>query len=78
MVSIKVDQAKIEVIKNIPTPKYQKVVGNFHGHVSDYHIFIAHFTKVASPIFTLISKDAKFKWITQCQTTFGVLKEKLA
>jgi hypothetical protein len=55
---IKVDPTKIEVISNLPIPKTQKYVHNFLGHVGYYHHFIENFTKIASPMFSLLSKDA--------------------
>ena len=37
---IKVDHAKIEVIVGLPSPKTQKEVRRFMGHVGYYHRFI--------------------------------------
>jgi hypothetical protein len=54
---IKVDPAKIEVIVNLPSPKTQKDVRRFLGHAGYYRRFIENFTKVASPMFKLLTKD---------------------
>jgi hypothetical protein len=54
---IKVDPAKIEVIINLPSPKTQKYVRSFLGHASYYCRFIEKFTKIASPMFKLLTKD---------------------
>jgi len=54
---IKVDPAKIEVIVNLPSLKTQKVVRRFLGHAGYYRRFIENFTKVASPMFKLLTKD---------------------
>jgi hypothetical protein len=36
-----------------------------------------NFTKIASPLFLLLSKTTKLCWTTQCQIAFEALKEKL-
>ena len=74
---IKVDLAKIEVIVDIPSPKNQKEVRIFLGHVGYYRLFIENFTKIATPMFKLLMKDAEFQWIESCRSAFEVLKAKL-
>jgi hypothetical protein len=74
---IKVDPTKIEVISNLPVPKTQKDVRSFLGHVGYYRRFIENFTKIASPLFKLLTKDNEFFWNIPCQTAFETLKEKL-
>jgi hypothetical protein len=46
---IQVDPSKIQVIKNLPTPKTQTEVRSFLGHARYYKIFIKNFSKIASP-----------------------------
>ena len=55
---IKVDLTKIEVIVDLPAPKTQKEVRRFLGHASYYRQFIENFTKIASPLFSLLRKDS--------------------
>lgn len=74
---IKVDPAKIEVIINLPTPQSQKNVRSFLGHVGYYKIFIENFTKIATPMFKLLTKDVNFYWDASYQVAFDTLKEKL-
>lgn len=57
---IKVDFAKIEVIVNHVVRKTQKEVRSFLGHVGYYHCFIEHFTKITSPLFSILVKDTNF------------------
>ena len=64
---IKVDPAKIEVILKIPTLKTLKEVRSFLGHVRYYRIFIKYFSKIASPLFSLLMKDAEFVWTWKCE-----------
>ena len=54
---IQVDPSKIKVIENIPTLATQKEVQSFLGHVGYYRRFIENFSKLASPLFSLLMKD---------------------
>ena len=64
---IQVDPSKIRVIENIPTPRTQKEVHSFLGHVGYYRIFIENFSKLTSHLFTLLMKDVQFDWNNSCQ-----------
>ena len=75
---IKVDPAKIEVIVNLPSPKTQKDVRIFLGNAGYYRRFIENFTKVASPMFKLLTKDTKLYWDDNFQSAIEDLKEKLS
>ena len=59
-IGIKVDPTKIEVISKLPPPQTQKDVRSFLGHARYYRRFIENFTKIATPLFKLITKDAHF------------------
>ena len=75
---IQVDPSKIKVIKDIPTPSNQKEVRSFLGHAGYYRRFIEKFSKLASPLFSLLMKEAQFVWSKACQTAFNELKERLS
>ena len=64
--SIQLDPTKIKVISNIPIPGSQKEVRGFLGHAGYYRRFIENFSKLASPLFTLLMKDAQFVWTDAC------------
>ena len=51
---IKVDPAKIKVIVGLPSPKTQKEVRSFLGHVGYYCRFIENFTKIVARMFRLL------------------------
>ena len=57
---IKVNPAKIELIVGLPSPKTQKGVRSFLGHVGYYCRFIENFTKIAALMFKFLTKDAEF------------------
>ena len=77
-IGTKVDPTKIEVISKLPPPQTQKDVRSFLGHVGYYRRFVENFTKIATPMFKLFTKDAIFSWDSQCQDAFEILKEKLS
>ena len=55
---IKVEPTKIEVIVGPPSPKTQKEVRIFLGHAGYYRCFFENFTKIAAPMFNLLTKDS--------------------
>ena len=73
-VGIQVDTAKIKVIMNIHVPRTHKEVHNFLRPVGYYINFIKIFSKLASPLFTLLKKDAEFSWTDACEIAFAELK----
>ena len=64
----------MQVIQTLPTPKTQTDVRSFLGHAGYYRRFIKDFSKIASPLFVLLMKNAKFKWTDGCQKAFNELK----
>jgi hypothetical protein len=75
---IQVDPSKIQVIKDLPTPKTQTEVRSFLGHARYYRRFIKKNSKIASPLFVLLMKNVEFKWTNSCQATFNTLKHQLS
>ena len=57
---IQVDPTKIKVIVGLPYPKNQKEVIRFLGHAGYYRYFIENLTKIAAPMFKLLTKDPEF------------------
>ena len=51
---------------------------SFLGHAEYYRRFIENFSKLASPLFSLLMKDVQFVWNEACHTVFVKLKEKLS
>ena len=72
------DPAKIEIISKLPSPQTQREVRSFLGHAGYYRRFIENFTKIATSMFKLLTKDADFQWDTPCQEAFDTLKAKLS
>ena len=72
-----VDPAKIQLIVNLSKPNNKKDVRIFLAYASYHRRFIEHFSKIALPLFKLLSKDIHFHWDTNCQVAFHKLKDKL-
>ena len=75
---IQVHPAKVQVIQTLPIPKTQTDVRSFLGHSGYYGRFIKDFSKIASPFFVLLMKNAKFKWTDACQKAFDELKHQFS
>eukprot|EP00253_Pinus_taeda_P019757 PITA_19757 len=76
--AIKVDRSKVEVISKLPIPNCQKDVRIFLGFTGYYRRFIENFTKIASPLFKLLTKDCEFKWDPDCQSASETLKTRIS
>ena len=74
---IKMDKAKIDVIKKLPPPVNAKGIRSFLGHAGFYRRFIKDFSKIARPLSNLLNKDVVFKFDEECLDAFQTLKEKL-
>ena len=59
---IEVDKAKVELISNLPTPKCDKDIRSFLGHVGFYRRFIRDFSPIARSLCKLLAKDVTFEW----------------
>jgi len=75
---IKVEKSKVEVISKLSIPNFGKDVRSFQGFIGYYRIFIENFTKLASPLFKLLTKDCEFNWNFDCQLAFETLKAKIS
>ena len=58
---IEVDQSKIDLISNLPTPKTVKDVQSFPGHTGFYRRFIQNFSAISLPLYNLLAQDANFE-----------------
>eukprot|EP00253_Pinus_taeda_P012551 PITA_12551 len=74
---IKVDRSKVEVISKLPIPNCQRDVRSFLGFTGYCRRFIENFTKIAPPLFKLLTKDCEFKWDPDCKSTFETLKTRI-
>ena len=71
------DQAKIDVIEQLPPPTNVKGVRSFLGHAGFYRRFIKDFSRIARPLTNLLAKDAPFNFDEECLVAFYTLKKAL-
>ena len=74
---IEVDRAKIEVIKQLPSPINIRGISNFLGHAGFYRRFIKDFSHIARPLTNLLAKDVSFDFDDACLKSFNILKKAL-
>jgi hypothetical protein len=72
---IKVDKAKIEVIKQLPPPVNVKGIHSFLGHAGFYRRFIKDFSQIARPLTILLAKDAPFEFTDECLSVFTLSRK---
>ena len=72
------DPKKVDKVRNYPIPTNPTKVRQFLGLASYYRRFVKDFSKIASPLYSLTSKESPFQWTLECQRAFESLKRLLA
>ena len=74
---LKANPAKVEIVKNHPTPKTKKQLQSFLGMINYYRRFIKDVAKITSPLNKLLQKNVRFIWDDECEQAFRKLIEAL-
>ena len=72
------DPAKGAGVSEWPTPTTKKEVQLFLGFINFYKRFIEGFSHLARPLFNLTKNDSEFRWSSNEQSAFDMLKGKVA
>lgn len=73
---ISVDNNKINVSQNWPTPTSMTAAHNFHGLASFYHRFIPLFSSLMAPVIDCMHGKT-FSWSPAAEAAFQLVKSKL-
>ena len=74
---LKPNPAKIRAVQEFPAPTNVTGVKAFLGLCNYCRRFINGFAQIASPLNKLTSKNIKFDWTPECQTSFECLNSAL-
>ena len=74
---VQVDDEKIKTIKDWPIPKNVSDVRSFHGLDSFYRRFVKDFSIIASLLNDIVKENVEFRWKSEQEKAFNILKEKL-
>lgn len=75
---VKSDPAKIDAIKEIPTPDSKEKLGTFLGMVNYLSKFIPLLSSTSAPLRELTKTDTSFRWSYQAQGAFDSIKTTLS
>lgn len=64
-------------IRDFPRPKTQKNIRQFLGKINFYHEYVPKSTIILEPLHSLLRKNQKFIWSTDCQSSFEEIKKLL-
>ena len=71
---LRMDESKIQVIRDWPTPRKVKDIQSFLGFANFYRRFISSYSDITVPLTRLTRKDAPWAWSSQCEDAFQLLK----
>ncbi|XP_056850830.1 uncharacterized protein LOC130500129 [Raphanus sativus] len=74
---LRVDEQKVQAIRDWPIPKTISEVRSFHGLAGFYRRFVQNFSTLAAPLTEVIKKNVGFKWGPAQEEAFEILKGKL-
>ena len=72
---LRMDDTKIQVIRDWPTPRKVRDIQSFLGFSNFYRRFIASYSNITVPLTRLTRKDAPWVWSPECELAFQLLKD---
>ena len=73
---MKIDDRKVETIKQMSAPKDKKGLQSFQGMVNYLKRYSAQLMKLSEPLKPLLKEDMEWTWAST-HRTFGTIKEEL-
>jgi len=73
---IKMEKVKVRGVLEWPTPKCVKDVQNFLGLANYYCRFIQGFASIVRPLYDMVKKNRKWKWMEKQEEAFEELKKR--
>lgn len=74
-VGLAIDPKRIKAIKALPMSSNKKIIQSFLDEVNFVRNFINDFSKVVSPITTMLNKYAQFSWFAKAKKAFHDIKK---
>jgi RNase H-like domain found in reverse transcriptase/Reverse transcriptase (RNA-dependent DNA polymerase) len=74
---IRMDQSKVERVKDWPRPRNVREVRRFLGFTGYYRYFIKDYSRLARPLLDLTKQATPWNWGSTQQSAFEVLREKM-
>ena len=74
---VSVDPAKIQAVREWPTPNTVFDIRSFPWLPSYYRRFVNDSSKILMPMTSMIKKECKFVWTPECEDAFSTLKKTL-
>jgi hypothetical protein len=71
---IKMDDTKVQVIRDWPSPQNVRDIQSFLGFANFYRRFIHNYSEIVVPLTRLTRKTAAWNWSGSCQAAFETLK----
>ena len=72
---LKMDDAKVQIIRDWLTPRKVKDVQSFLRFTNFYCRFIANYSNMSVPLTRLTCKSTQWDWTPECQDVFSLLKD---
>ena len=75
---MKVDDKKVEAIKQMKAPKDKKALQSFQGMVNYLKRYLAKLTRLFKPLKPLLREEMEWTWDSSHQDAFDAIKEELS